>query len=139
MYRNVLICILYAFFQIYFNVLLLLALLFLFLLYCIDYAVRVGPFFPLSLPPPITSHHLRQSPHHCACPWVMCISSLAAPFPILYFTSPWLFCNYLYLILSLFTHSPIPPLLSGNHQNLLCMHDSVSELLVCLVFFRFIY
>ena len=64
---------------------------------------------------------------------------LAAPFPILYFTAPWLFCNYLFLPLNPLTPSPIlpHPLPSGNHQNVLHIHDSVS-VLVCLVcFFRF--
>ena len=45
----------------------------------------------------------------CSCPWVMWISSLAAPFPILYFTSPWLFCNYLFVFLNLLLSSLIPP------------------------------
>ena len=89
--------------------------------------LQLSHFFPLS---PSTQHpqSLWQSPHHCSCPWVKCISSLATSFPILYFTSPWLFCNY-------FTASPIPPFppSSGNHQNALCVHDTVS-VLVCLVF-----
>ena len=44
-----------------------------------------------------------------SCPWVMCISSLATPCPVLYFTSPWLFCNYLFILLNPLTSSPIPP------------------------------
>ena len=62
---------------------------------------------------------------------------LAAPYPILYFTSPWLFCNYLFVLPNPLTSSPILPypLPSGNHQNHLCIHDSVSVLLVCLVCF----
>ena len=83
-----------------------------------------------------TTHSLRQHPHHCACPWVLCVTSLAAPFPILYFTSPWLFCNHLFVLLNPLTFSPIPPhhLLFGNHQNALYIHDSDS-VLVCLVCF----
>ena len=54
-------------------------------------------------------HSLRQSPHHCSCPWVICISSLATPCPILYFTAPWLFCNYLFVRPNSLTSSPIPP------------------------------
>ena len=55
-----------------------------FKLHFIDYAITVAPIFPLL--PPSTQHppSLRQSPHHCSCPWVMRICSLAAPFPILY-------------------------------------------------------
>ena len=55
----------------------------------------------------------------------------------LYFTSPWLFCNYLAVLLNPSPLWPLPcaPLPSGNHQNALCMHDSVSVLLVCLLCF----
>ena len=59
-------------------------------------------------PPPSTTHSLKQSPHHCSCPWVMCISSLASPFPILYFIPPWLFCNYLFVLLNPLASTPIP-------------------------------
>ena len=53
-------------------------------------------FFPLCPSLPRIPHTLRQSPHLCSCPCIMCVSSLATPFPILYFTSPWLLCNYLF-------------------------------------------
>ena len=93
-------------------------------------------FFSFCPPPPRTPYSLRQSPHHCSCPWVMHISSLASPFPVLYFTYLWLFYNYLFVLLNPLTSSPIPltTLPSGNHQNTLCIHDSVS-VLVCLVCF----
>ena len=81
------------------------------LLYFVDYAVTVVLIFsPL---PPSTQHlPLPQAiPCLCSCPWVMLASSLATPFPIQYFISPWLFCNYLFvfLISSPFTHSPTTP------------------------------
>ena len=90
---------------------------------------------PLGPPPHSTPHSLRPSPHCCSCPWVMHINSLATPFPMLYFTSPWLFCNYLFVLLNPLTSSPIPPqpLPSSNLQKALRIHDSVSVLLVCLV------
>ena len=69
--------------------------------------LQLFQFFPLWSPPPSTLHSLRQSPHHCSCPWVMCISSLVIPFPILSFTSPWLFCNYLFLLINPLTSSSI--------------------------------
>ena len=99
--------------------------------------LHLSQFFPLSPPPPSTPHSLRQSPHHCSCPWVMHIISLATLFPILHFTSPWLFCNYLFVLLNPLTSSPIPshPLPSGSNHSTLCNHDSVSVLLVCLVCF----
>ena len=99
--------------------------------------LQLSRFVPLFLSPPSTPHSLRQSPHHCSCPWIMCISSLATPFPALYFTSHWLFCNYLFVLLNPLTFSPIPPnpLPSDNHQNVLHIHDPISFLLVCLVCF----
>ena len=119
-------------------------LYFLIFLYFIDYAITVVLILPLGPPPPSIPLSLRQLPHYCTCPWVMCISSLATPFPILYFTSTWLFCHYLCILLNTLTSSPIPSplhpfphtsLSSGNCQNTLCIHDSVSVLLVCLVCF----
>ena len=68
--------------------------------------LQLSQFFPFS---PYSPHSLRQSPHHCSCPWVMHISSLATPFPTLYFISPWLCCNYLFVLLNSLTSSPIPP------------------------------
>ena len=37
------------------------------------------------------------------------ISSWATPFPVLYFTSPWLFCNYQFVLLNPLTSSLISP------------------------------
>ena len=83
-----------------------------FKLYFIDYGITVVPVFPPI--PPSTQHppSLRQSPHRCSCPWVMHVSSLAAPFPVPYFAFPWLFCNcLLYLLIPspvhLFSHIPL--------------------------------
>ena len=97
--------------------------------------LQLSRFVPLFLSPPSTPHSLRQYPHHCSCTWVMHVSSLATPFPALYFTAYWLFCNYLFVLLNPLTFSPIPPnpLPSDNHQNVLHIHDSVSLLFVCLV------
>ena len=52
---------------------------------------------PQAIPPPLLMS------------WVMHISSLATPFPILYFTSTQLFCNYLFTLLNPLTSSLIPP------------------------------
>ena len=38
---------------------------------------QLSPFAPLH---PVHPHSLRQSPHHCSCPWVMHTGSLATPF-----------------------------------------------------------
>ena len=86
--------------------------------------LQLSQLFPtLPTSTPSLPYYLRESSHHCPCPWLMCISSLVTPFPILYFTSPWLFCNYLFVLLNPLTSSPIPPhpLPSGNHQNSLPM------------------
>ena len=54
-----------------------------------------------------------------------------------YFTSPWLFSPYVFVLLNPLNSSPIllQPLPSGNHQNALHFHDSASVLLVYLVCF----
>ena len=100
--------------------------------------LQLSQFFLLCLPLPRTPNSPWHSPHLCLYPSVTHISSLATPFPTLYFTSPWLFHNYLFVPLNPFTSSPIlpyTPLPSGNYQNALHIHDSVSVLLVCLVCF----
>ena len=75
-----------------------------------EYAITVVPIcHPLPLLHPALPTHSGNS-HHCSCPCFMYISSLSTTFPILYFTSPWLFCNYLFVLLNLFTSSPILPL-----------------------------
>ena len=99
--------------------------------------LQLSSFFPLCPHLPLAPLSVPQAiPTPCSCPWVMHISSVATPFLILYFTSPWLFCDYLF-VLNPLTSSPISPHPnpSGNHQNALHIHDSVSVLLVCLVCF----
>ena len=46
---------------------------------------------------------------HSSCPWVIHISSLASPFPLLFLTSPCLFCAYqlCFLFPVPFLHSPL--------------------------------
>ena len=96
--------------------------------------LQLSWFSPLCPPPPSTLHSLSNPPTSV---YVMHICSLATPFPILYFTSPWLFCNHLFVLLNPLTSSPIVPnpLPSGSHQNALHVHDSVLILHVCLVCF----
>ena len=99
----------------------------------------VVPFPPLYSPPPCTTPptHIPLPPAFSSCPGVIHISSLAAPFPIPYFTSPWLFCKYLFLLLNPFTSPPISATPSSHLatiKNPLHIHDSVS-VLVCLVSF----
>ena len=104
------------------------------------------PFFfpPLShstlhLPP---SSIRSPTPHLSSWPWVVHISFLAPPFPILLLNSPCLFCAYQ---LSFLFPVPFPPfsplhLPSDNPPCDLHYCDSVSVLVLCLVcfwFFRF--
>ena len=94
--------------------------------------LQLSWFFPHLPPSSQCPYSLRQSPHHCSCPWVTCVSSLASLFPILSFTSPWLFCNYLFVLLNPLTSSPILPLLlpiwqpSGNELLFSCCFKSLS-------------
>ena len=98
--------------------------------------LQLFQFFPFALlypAPPIPSSNPPTIVHvHGSC-----VGSLAAPFPILYFISPQLFCNCRFVLLfpsplHALSHTPFS---SGNHQDALHIHDSVSVLLVCLVWF----
>ena len=96
-------------------------------------------FFPLCTLQPTIPHSLQQSPHHCSCPWIMHISSLASPFPILFLISPCLFCTYqLYFLFPVpfppFSFLPLP---TDNHSFDLHIYDSVSVLFVCSLCFLF--
>ena len=76
--------------------------------YFIDYVITVVQFFLMA---PSTQH--PSLPQAILTPLLMSmdmhISSLATPFPILYFTAPWLFCNYLFVLLKSFISLPIIP------------------------------
>ena len=60
-------------------------------------------------------------------------------FPRVYFTFPWGFCNCQFVLLNSFTifSHPPRPLPSGSCQNVLCIHEFVSILLVHLFCFIF--
>ena len=80
---------------------------------------------------------LQQPPCLSSCPWVVHISSLASPFPILFLTFPCLFCTYQLCFLF-----PVPfppffpfPLPADNPPNGLHTYDSVPVLVVCWVCF----
>ena len=109
-----------------------------FLMYFIDYAITVVPFSPF-----IPLHPVRPVPpafpSPSSCLWVVHISSLASPFPILFLTSPCLFSTYhlCYLFSVPFpSFSPLH-LLADNPPCDLHFCDSVPVLVVCLVCFCF--
>ena len=89
-------------------------------------------FLPPAFPPPQLS----------SCPWVVHISSLTSPFPILFLTSPCLFCTYHLCFLFPILFPPFSPLShSLPADNPPCdFHfcDSIPILVVCLVCFSFL-
>ena len=97
-------------------------------------------FSPLYYLPPCTPHP-PAFPHLTSCPWVIRISSLASPFPVLFLTSPVdLYLPFMLLIPC--TFSPIlspPPLPTHNPPCDLHFCDSVPVLVVCLVCFCFVF
>ena len=106
----------------------------------IDYAITVVPIIPHFSPsvryPPFPP---ASPPTHTlsSCPWVVQVTFLVSPFPILFLTSPCLFCTYhlyfLFSVPSLFPHSPPTPFLLINPPYDLHFCDSVPVLVVCLV------
>ena len=100
-----------------------------FKVYFIDYAITVVPFIsPLCSPPPAPPSPQHSSPLSSR-PWVVHISFLASPFPILFLTSPCLFCTYLLCFLI-----PAPFLLSS--YPLITLH-MVSIPMILLLFWLF--
>ena len=70
-----------------------------------------------------------------SCPWVIHLSSLASPFPILFLTSPYFVpTNYAYFLYLFLSYSPYP---TDNPPCDLHFCDSVPVLVVCLVCFCF--
>ena len=90
------------------------------------------PFIPLHPELPLPP----ASPHFSSCPWVIHVSSLASPFPILLLTSPCLFCTYhLCFLLPLpFPPFSLLPLPTDNPPCGLHFCDSVHVLVVCFCF-----
>ena len=75
----------------------------------IDYAITVVPFFP-PLYSPLPCIPLPPAfPPLSSCPWVVHICSLTSPFPILFLTSPCLFCTYHLCFLFPVPLSPLSP------------------------------
>ena len=73
-----------------------------------------------------------------SCPWVMHISSLASPFPILFLILSCLFCTYHLCFLTSIPFPLFSPFPIDNPPYDLCIYDSVPVLVFCLVcFFRF--
>ena len=87
-------------------------------------------FSTLYSPPPCTPLPPPFS-HLSSCPWVVHISSLASPFPILLLTAPCLFCTY--CLSFLFPILSPCPLLADSPLCDLHFCDSVPVLVVCLV------
>ena len=91
------------------------------------------PFIPLH---PASCPHPAFLPTLSSCPWVVHISFLASPFPILFLTSHVYFVPTIYASnsLYLFPHSPLPHP-SESPPCDLHFYDSVPVLVICLVCF----
>ena len=73
-----------------------------------------------------------------SCPWIMHISSSATPFPILFLTSPCLFCTYQSVLLNRCTFAFSPFLFpTDNPPNDLHIYDSICSACLFSLFFRF--
>ena len=76
-------------------------------IYLIDYAITVVPFSPLHSPPPCIPPP-THIPRFSSCPWVVHISSLTSPFPILSYPPPVYFVPPIMFLIPC-TFSPILP------------------------------
>ena len=116
----------------------LIQILILFFIYLLIMLLQLSHFPPFPQLHP--AHPLPPTfPTYSSCPWVIHISSLASPFPILFLPSPCLFSTYhLCYLFSV----PLPPL-SPTHSPIdnppcdLHFCGSVPVLVVCLVCFCF--
>ena len=86
------------------------------------YSCPISPFIPLYPAHPSHPH----SPRLSSCPWVIHISSLASPFPILFLTSPYLFCTY---HLCFLFPVPFPPLTPSSSPLITLHMISISVIL----------
>ena len=103
--------------------------------------LQFSQFSPFISPLPCTSQPLRH-PHLSSCPWVVHISSWTSLFPVLFPTSPCLFCTYHLCCLFPVPFPPILPLPLPTEKPLCGVHfsGSVPVLVVCLVFvFLFVF
>ena len=82
----------------------------------IDYAITVVLIFPLLPPSTHQPPHPQAIPPYFSSPWVLCISSLATPCLMLYFTFPCLFCNYILVLLNPLTSPSTPPYHPSTRQ-----------------------
>ena len=98
---------------------------------CYYSCLNFSPFALLCLVSPFPLVILPLS----SCPWVMHTSSLASPLPLLFLTSPCLFCTYPVMLLNVYIFSPTLLLLADSPQNDVHVYDSISTLVVCLVCF----
>ena len=97
-------------------------------------------FSPFYSSPPCTAPLPPAFPTLSSCPWVVHVSSLASPFPILFLTSPCLFCACQLCFLFPVPFPPFSsfPLPADNPPNDLHLYHSVPVLVVCLVCFCFL-
>ena len=99
--------------------------------------LQLSQFFPFPPLCPVPAPFPPAISPLSSCSWVMHISSLASPFPMLFLTSPCLFWTYQLCFLITAPFLPFSPFLlpAGNPPNDLQIYDSVPVLVVCLVCF----
>ena len=95
------------------------------------------PFIPLHPAAPLSPAFLSLS----SCPWVVQISSLTSTLPILFFTSPCLFCTYHLCFLFPVPFPPFSPLPFRADKPPCDLHfcDSGPVLVVCFNLFLFLF
>ena len=99
--------------------------------------LQLSQFLPLCPPLPSIPLSLRQSPHHCSCPWLMHrFSGYSISYTVL--CIPWLFCTYLFVLLNPLTSSPIlchtPPIWQPSKRSLYLCFCLCSSCLLSLLF-----
>ena len=99
--------------------------------------LQLSNFFSPRYSPPTCTTFPPAFPPLRSCPWVIHISSLASPFPILFLTSLCLFCTYHLCFLFSVPFSPLSHSPTNNPPCDLAFCESVPVLVVCLVNFCF--
>ena len=122
----------YIYFYMYFYFYIYFYYIYIYLLIMLLQLFHLLPLFP----PPCT-HPLTHIPPLSSCPWVVHISSLASPFPTLFLTSPYLFCDYhlCFLFPVPFPHYPPFPFPTNNPSWDLHFCNFVPVLVICFVHF----
>ena len=105
------------------------------------YAITFIPFLSALYSPLPCTHLPPAFPHLSSCPFVINVSFLASPFPVLFLISRCLFCTYHLCFLFPGPFSPFSPIClpTDNPPRDLHFCDSVPILVASLVHFCFVF